>query len=247
MAKTYILGNWKMNQSVEEIKTFFNNIDFPKASDNSFFGIAPQAIHFGMCQELSNGISIGVQNVSRFEKGAHTGEISPVNLKEMNCGFVIIGHSERRAIYNETDSEINEKVILSKNKGLLPIVCIGETLEQRETGDQNIIVSKQLSAALSNVEINNKNDIVIAYEPVWAIGTGKTASPEQAQEIHAHIRSILKEQYGEMGSDISILYGGSVKPSNINDLLSKEDINGALVGGASLKSEDFTALCIAAK
>lgn len=247
MAKTYILGNWKMNQSIKNIEDFFNDINIPKSDDSSFFGIAPQAIHFSICKDLANDLNIGAQNVSQYESGAHTGEISPVNLKEMDCDFVIIGHSERRALYKETDHNINEKVKLSLAHNLLPVICIGETLEEREAGKEVQVVTYQLVNALKNIEINNTDQIVIAYEPVWAIGTGKSATSDQAQAIHKEISNKLEVLYPGIGSKISILYGGSVKPSNISELLEKENINGALVGGASLKASDYTSLCTATK
>ena len=159
--------------------------------------------------------------------------------------FTLLGHSERRSLYGESDEFINKKVLKAIQKGLTPVLCIGETLSEREAGKTLDVVLGQVKAGLNGVELNNESELILAYEPVWAIGTGKTASPEQAEEVHAAIRELLIKLYGETGKDISILYGGSVKPNNVKDLLSQPNINGGLVGGASLKANDFSALCAA--
>lgn len=243
MPQTYILGNWKMHKTLEEVKSFFREL--PALSGDAYFGIAPQAIHLTVC--LNNELSIGVQNISAFESGAHTGEISPVSAKDLGANFCLIGHSERRSIYKEDDSAINAKLLKAMELNLLPILCVGETLEERESGKAFDTIKAQLEKGLAGAEIEDANDIVIAYEPVWAIGTGKTATPEIAEDIHAQIRSYLIERLPEVGSEISLLYGGSVKPENVQELLAQENINGALVGGASLKADSFVKLCEATR
>ena len=246
MAKTYMIGNWKMNQSLKEIETFFNEIELTNNQNN--FWIAPQLIHMSKCIEIgqSKGLLIGAQNISNEDNGAFTGETSTSSLMEMGAHFCLVGHSERRAYYNESDSFLNTKVAKAIEKGLVPVFCIGETLEQREAGKTEEVVLGQIKNGLKGIGLNNEAELIIAYEPVWAIGTGKTATPEMAQAVHAKIRTLLEELFGEFGSDISILYGGSVKPANVAELLAQKDINGGLVGGASLKAADFSALCKAA-
>ena len=244
MAKSYIVGNWKMNQNRHELNQFFGDLE-KENLDGGNFWIAPQFIHIQSCIEKTNKIplKIGAQNCSEHDNGAFTGEVSPSSLSDMEASFVILGHSERRSIFSESDELINSKVKKVLENNLTPILCVGETLEQRESNQTMDVVLGQLSAGLKGVKLDSEDSIIVAYEPVWAIGTGKTASPEQAEEVHSHIREKLKELYPELGEQLSILYGGSVKPSNIKDLLSKPNINGGLVGGASLKASDFIALC----
>lgn len=242
MAKTYMIGNWKMNQSLEEINDFFYTIEDSKLKEGNYW-IAPQTLHVSTCIKHSGKIKIGAQNCSNFDSGAFTGESSAVSLKEIGAHFCLVGHSERRSLFNETDQLINEKTHKLLEIGLVPVVCIGESLEERESGKTLDIVLNQLSEALKNVIIKSPDDIIIAYEPVWAIGTGKTATPEQAEEVHGAIREKLGQLYHAHGANISILYGGSVKPSNVAELLAKPNINGGLVGGASLEAESFMDLC----
>ncbi len=245
MPKNYMIGNWKMNQSLTEIETFFKNVKLEDNQNN--FWIAPQTLHYSKCAELAGptGVLVGTQNISDQEQGAFTGEISADSLMEMGGHFCLIGHSERRSLYGETDEFINRKVAKAIEKGLVPVLCVGETLAEREANNTLSVVLGQLKSGLKDISLNNEAELIIAYEPVWAIGTGKTASPEQAEEVHAAIRVLLEELYGETGKDISLLYGGSVKPSNVKELLGQTNINGGLVGGASLKAEDFSALCSA--
>lgn len=188
-----------------------------------------------------SNIRVAAQNCStQNEFGAHTGEVTPSMLKDAGCSHVIIGHSERRQYYGETDASVNSKTKAAAAAGLTAIVCVGEQLTEREAGDAEKVVTNQLRGALSGLTANDMERIIIAYEPVWAIGTGKTATPEQAQEMHGHIRRILAESHGSPASEsIRILYGGSVKPENIGDLMSQVDIDGALVGGASLEADSF--------
>ena len=242
--ETYIVGNWKMNQNLEEIKTFIGEA-LPKLSGkNGNWWIAPQSIHIPTLLEKSKDtIKVGAQNCSYETHGAYTGEISPISLKDLGAHFVILGHSERRAIFKETDQELNLKLKQALKAGLTIIFCVGETLAEREAGKVDEVLATQVFEGLRGVELNSKSDLIIAYEPVWAIGTGKTATPEMADEAHQIIRKHLFELENIDAEATSILYGGSVKPNNIEELLEKENIDGALVGGASLKAQDYVALC----
>lgn len=245
MPKTFMIGNWKMNQTIAQLNEFFSELKLDNNQNN--FWIAPQTLHISKTIDLANskGVLVGSQNSSNEEHGAFTGEVSTESLMEIGAHFTLVGHSERRSLFNESDALINSKVAKAIEKGLVPVLCIGESLDERESGKTFDIVLNQLRNGLKDIELNNESEIIIAYEPVWAIGTGKTASPEQAEEVHDKIREELQNIYGETGLDISILYGGSVKPSNVKDLLAKKNINGGLVGGASLKAESFTDLCAA--
>lgn len=246
MARTYMIGNWKMNQSQHDLEVFFSELKIEHNQNN--YWIAPQLIHIDKCLKFgaTAGILIGAQNVSKEDNGAFTGETSAASLMEMGAHFCLVGHSERRSLYKESDEFINAKVKKSIDKGLVPVLCVGESLDEREADKTKDVVLGQVKAGLKDVELNNEAELIVAYEPVWAIGTGKTATPEMAQEVHASIRALLIKLYGETGKDISILYGGSVKPANVEELLAQEDINGGLVGGASLKADDFSKLCNAA-
>ncbi len=187
-----------------------------------------------------SNIGLGAQNVFWEKNGAFTGEVSAPMLKSVGCAYVIIGHSERRTYFGETDSTVNKRIFASLTEGLKPIVCVGETLEEREAGKTFDVIKRQITGGLANLSTEQMVPVVIAYEPVWAIGTGKTATPAQAQEVHAFIRQLLKELFGQATADATRLqYGGSVKPENAAELMSQPDIDGALVGGASLKAETF--------
>lgn len=240
-----IVGNWKMNQTQEGIKIFFDELE--GLSENFLKGrawIAPQAVHIPLAQFLSaERFKIGAQNCAQTTSGAFTGEISPEALVDLGVEFTLVGHSERRSIFKESDELLREKVACALEQGLKVIFCVGENLQERENNETFSVLERQLESALKGLTAPKKNQLVIAYEPVWAIGTGKTASPEQAQEAHAHIRKVLIEKIQLPGQTMSILYGGSVKPSNIEGLLKGEDIDGGLVGGASLNPADFKALC----
>lgn len=244
--QVHIVGNWKMNQSLEEIKTFFLEMVKLKMDLKCHAWIAPQFIHIPFLKELAftlGNIAVGAQNCSHVDNGAFTGDVSPKSLSDIGVEFVLIGHSERRAFFNESNELINEKVLNALKNNLKVIFCIGETLEEREAAKTFEILKSQLTLGLKNLPEAKANLVMIAYEPVWAIGTGKTASAEQAEEVHAFIRGNLSELRLNPDSTI-ILYGGSVKPDNIDQLLSMDNIDGALVGGASLKASDFKALCI---
>ncbi|GKS69716.1 triosephosphate isomerase [Nitrosomonas sp. PY1] len=194
----------------------------------------------------NTSVSWGAQNLSQFDKGAYTGEVSSGMLVDFACDFVIVGHSERRSIYGETNEVVAEKCAAAQRAGITPILCVGETYEQREAGITEKIIKEQLDAIIQSIGIDFFNQAVIAYEPVWAIGTGKTASPQQAQDVHAFIRKIIANQNSVIADVLLILYGGSVKASNAQELFMMPDIDGGLIGGASLVADDFVAICRAA-
>jgi triosephosphate isomerase len=241
----HIVGNWKMNQTLVEISNFFIEMSKMKMELKCKAWIAPQAIHIPILKEIAfttGSIQIGAQNCCEHESGAFTGEISPVSLADIGAEFVIVGHSERRTIYGEQNELLNKKVLLAIKNGLKVIYCVGETLAEREADKTFSVIENQLNIGLQNLPAEHAHLLMIAYEPVWAIGTGKTATSEQAEEVHAFIRGKLA-----MNADKTIiLYGGSVKPDNIDSLLRQANIDGALVGGASLKAQDFRALCSSA-
>jgi len=244
--KRYIVGNWKMNHSLKEIEAFWGQLrstDFTKFKSNAW--IAPQGIHLGKCLEMAGrGVKLGAQNCHHKLSGAFTGEASPQALKDMGAEFVIIGHSERRAIFKESHEELNLKVKTALELGLKVIFCVGETLQERNEGRVFAVNQNQIYQGLKGIDPSKLSSLIVAYEPVWAIGTGVTASPEQAEEVHHFLRDLLGKFLGE--NSIPLLYGGSVKPANIKDLLSKPNIDGGLVGGASLKASDFLKLVEAA-
>lgn len=240
-----IVANWKMNQTKKEIQDFFTGLE--GLSYNALQGrawIAPQALHIPLVQKLApNGLKVGAQNCAQKTEGAMTGEISPLALKDLGGEFVILGHSERRALFQESDELLNQKMHCALDQKLCVIFCVGETLEQREAEQTLEVIKKQLEQGLKNFPADHTAQLVVAYEPVWAIGTGKTASPEQAQEVHAAIRKMLQDGLSLDAQRIPLLYGGSVKAGNLKELLTQTDIDGGLVGGASLKPSDFKELC----
>jgi len=211
------------------------------AADRDVMIAPPYTALAAVAEVLSNtGVILAAQNVHWEEKGAFTGEISAAMLKDVGCGMAIVGHSERRHVFGETDFMINRRTIGALQFGLIPVFCIGETLKQREAGQTMNVLEDQVRAGLAGIELTEGNKLVVAYEPVWAIGTGKTATEEQAQEAHSFIRDLLADIYEKnIAADMRILYGGSVKPENIDILMQQEDIDGALVGGAALKAESF--------
>lgn len=241
--KKLMVGNWKMNKNSREVSEFFAAFN-AKYTGKIDAWIASQAIHFSLVQcHKHAGMKAGVQNCSEHVEGAYTGEVSPRSLKDMNGHFVILGHSERRQYFGETSKTLNAKVRTALAEGLVVIYCVGETLAEREANLTITLVEDQLHQGLNDMPMANPCNLIIAYEPVWAIGTGKTATPAQAQEVHAHIRNVLKAKFPAFGEQVKILYGGSVKPDNVKELLNQKDIDGGLVGGASLKAKDFLALC----
>lgn len=245
MRRYLIAGNWKMNCGPDEAAKLLEDIKTQKSviSEDVDVLVCPPFISLSMAVNYLHDteIQIGAQNMHFEDNGAYTGEISATMLAESGCNYVLIGHSERRQYFGETDHTVNKKVHKALQHSLAPVVCVGETLEQREENSHFDLVHIQIKNALTNITAEEALDVVIAYEPIWAIGTGETATPEQAQEMHAHIRKGLEELYdAETASAIRILYGGSMKPGNANDLLSQPDVDGGLIGGASLKAADFT-------
>lgn len=242
MRKPIIAGNWKMHNTIEEgIKLVREIKNVAENTDVEVVVCVPFTSLNEIKKELDGSkVKLGAQNMHWEEKGAYTGEISPVMLKEIGIDYVIIGHSERRQYFNETDETVNKKVISALKHGIRPIICVGETLEQREKNIEKDVVSKQIIKALENVSAEDMLNIVIAYEPIWAIGTGRTASSKDANDMIFFIRETIKDKYGvDISEEVRIQYGGSVKPHNITELMNEPDIDGALVGGASLKAEDF--------
>jgi triosephosphate isomerase len=241
-----IAGNWKMNKTAAEARDLAAKlIPLVAGVKDREIVLAPPFTALHTVAEVLKGtnLALSAQDLFWEDKGAFTGQISAEMLLDLGCKYVIIGHSERRQYFGETDATVQKKLRQALNKGLLPIVCVGETLAEREAGKANEVIERQLLGALANVTVAEMRNVVIAYEPVWAIGTGKTATPEQAQEIHAFIRAKIKGLYsGETAEATRIQYGGSVTPENVSSLMAMQDIDGALVGGASLKPESFAAL-----
>lgn len=246
MIRPVIAGNWKMNKTVAEAVDFAVRLRtaYSTPPDREVI-IAPPFTALQAVADTIRGsfILLAAQNLHEEEKGAYTGEISGKMLREAGCNCVIIGHSERRTLFTESDERINRKLRAALTAGLRPIFCIGESLRQREEGETEAVIEHQLKEGLNNLTANDIESCIIAYEPVWAIGTGKTASPEQAEKVHRFIRKWIVQRYGpKNGAELAILYGGSVTPKNIAELMAQPDINGALVGGASLDVDSFIQL-----
>ncbi|MDB5120369.1 MAG: tpiA [Sphingobacteriales bacterium] len=246
MRKKIVAGNWKMNMDYPSGLSVFSEIinmvkDEVTGSQQAI--VCSPYIHLSSLAQLAKSnsqVSVGAQNCHQAESGAYTGEISASQIKSVGAEYVIIGHSERRQYFGESDALLSEKTVITLKNGLTPIFCIGETLEQREGNTYFDVIKEQLTGGVFNLSADDFAKIVLAYEPVWAIGTGLTASPEQAQEIHAFIRKEIAVKYGqETADETSILYGGSCNPKNAAELFSQTDIDGGLIGGASLKSRDF--------
>ena len=241
--KTVIAGNWKMNKTPSETKEFMTQLKaiLPKGRWCDVALCVPAVcIPAAVRAMRETRVGIGAENCNANASGAYTGEIAANMLLDAGCKYVILGHSERRGYYAETPEILKEKVLLALKNGLKVIFCIGESLEEREAGKQNEVVKAELEGSVFNLTEEEFKNIIIAYEPIWAIGTGKTATAEQAEEIHAYIRSIVADRYGkEVAEDTTILYGGSCKASNAPELFAKPDIDGGLIGGASLKAADF--------
>ncbi len=241
--KAMVAGNWKMNKTLSETATLLTELKPLLAEfDNVDLVVCPPFVDLSLAFEMlkDSKIKVGAQNLHWESSGAYTGEVSASMLKDI-CSHVIIGHSERRAMFGESDETVNKKIFAALGAGLQPIVCVGETLEENEAGLTGEVVGRMVREGLKDLSSEEAIKIVLAYEPVWAIGTGKTATPEQANAVHKDIiRPILREMFGEeVGDSIRILYGGSVKPSNAAELFGQSDIDGGLIGGASLKAEDF--------
>lgn len=251
MRRKVIAGNWKMHNDLKQSEDLIIELIaiLKDKSVNCDVIICPPFTSLAEASKLINGtkIALGAQNIHFEDKGAFTGEISAQMLKSAGCEYVIVGHSERRTIFNENNEVINLKLMKAIEQRLKPIFCIGETLSEREKGITKEVVQIQVEKGLKGISSDQMKNIIVAYEPVWAIGTGKTATPEQAQEVHEFIRSLIANMYSnEVSEKLVIQYGGSVKPENAKDLLSKEDIDGALVGGACLHADSFFGIIEAA-
>ena len=245
MRQSLVVGNWKMNGSLETNRSLIEGIKQNIASiKNTEIAVCPPFIYLQQVKDLltNTNINWGAQNVSQQDLGAFTGETAISMLVDFGCKYVIVGHSERRSIYGESDELVAEKFAKVQSAGLIPILCVGELLEEREAGNTETVVKRQLDAILNLQGVASLEKSVIAYEPVWAIGTGKTASPQQAQDVHAFIRKQIAALDSKIANKIQILYGGSVKGSNAKELFAMSDIDGGLIGGASLKADDFLAI-----
>lgn len=246
MRQPLIAGNWKMNGTRASAEALIQGVIAGLTGMNQAeIAVCVPFVFLELGQRLLSGASIhlGAQNVCTEASGAYTGEISAAMLNEFGCSYVICGHSERRDYYGETDAIVAKKLAMVMSAGMTPILCVGETLEQREQGFMETVIARQIDAIIAANGIASFAQLEIAYEPVWAIGTGKTATPEQAQEVHAFIRTRLSERDATIGATVRILYGGSMKPSNAAELLAMPDIDGGLIGGASLVADDFLAIC----
>jgi len=244
MRKKIVAGNWKMNMTLQEGLALAEELNVMLAAEKPACDvvIGTPFIHLAKVSEVidRNLIGLSAQNCAYKASGAYTGEVSAAMVKSTGAGYVILGHSERRMYYHETYEILREKVLLAIANGLKVIFCIGESEEERDKSIQNQVVKAELEGSVFNLSADEFKNIIIAYEPIWAIGTGKTATSGQAEEIHAYIRSVIADKYGkQIADDTTILYGGSCKPSNAGELFAKPDIDGGLIGGASLKAADF--------
>jgi triosephosphate isomerase len=249
MRQPLVAGNWKMNGSRDSVKALLDGIKagIGEVTTAEVAVCSPHIFLGDVASQLAgSAVAWGGQDVSVHESGAFTGETAGSMLAEYGCKYVIIGHSERRQYHAESNETVAEKFAAARKAGLVPLFCIGETLEERESGTMEDVLAAQVDAVISACGVEMLGEGVIAYEPVWAIGTGKTASPEQAQEVHAWIRNRVAQSSAEVAEKIQILYGGSMNPGNAADLLAQPDIDGGLIGGASLKPADFLAVCTAA-
>ena len=243
--QAFVFGNWKMNQLQADIEAFVSEIKDANFHEKLSIGIAPQAMHLPkLSQEFkSKSIQVGSQTISQYDQGAYTGELSPLSLKEIGVQFCLVGHSERRALFKETHLDIEQKVLKALEHNFSVILCVGETLAERQKGSVFDVLTDQLTSALQKVSKDQVQNLMVAYEPVWAIGTGEVATPHQADEAHFFIKELLERTFEQDSCTVPILYGGSVKPSNFKELLEMKHIDGALVGGASLKASSFMELC----
>ena len=249
MRRSLVAGNWKLNGTDVGVQSLASEVAAALIDSSSVdVVVCPVYVHLHTVRSCiaSSPIKLGAQDVCDMDSGAFTGEVSAPMLAESGCEYVIVGHSERRSIYRESDEDVAKKFAAAQRGGLIPILCVGESLQERESDQTEAVVGRQLDAVIANNGIESLANAVVAYEPVWAIGTGKTASPEQAQSVHAFIRQRVADQSGQVADGLRILYGGSVKPDNAAELFSMNDIDGGLIGGAALKSSDFLAICDAA-
>ncbi len=249
MRQPLVAGNWKLNGSLQSISELISEIKSKSSSVNvAELAVCPPYTYLSQVQNLLDGtnISLGAQDCSDQATGAYTGEVAAGMIKEFSCKYIIVGHSERRHLYGESNEMVAIKFEQVIKNDLTPILCVGETLQDREDGHTEVVIAKQVDAVLDRLSIEGFANAVIAYEPVWAIGTGQTATPEQAQEVHDFIRCKLDALNKNIAANIRILYGGSMKPDNAKQLLSQNDIDGGLIGGAALKADDFIAIAMAA-
>jgi triosephosphate isomerase len=245
MRKILVAGNWKMHGSQAMVRELLEGLLAGTAEPNGTdMAVFPSYPYLAQARALLDGSTIdwGAQNLNPAPRGAHTGEVSAPMLLDLGCRYVLVGHSERRSLYGESDEDVANRFTAALEAGLEPVLCVGETLQERESGETEVVVERQLDAVLKRVGVAGFRKAVVAYEPVWAIGTGMTATPEQAQAVHAFIRDKFAAQDDIIAGQLRILYGGSVNGSNAADLFAREDIDGGLVGGASLKVEDFLAI-----
>jgi len=249
MRQPLVAGNWKMHGSRAENASLVSGLlDLLQPGKRAEILLCPPFPYLMETGRLlkDSGVALGAQSVCAELQGAFTGEVSAAMLKDVGCRYVLVGHSERRQLFGESDALVARKFVVAQGQGLVPVLCVGETLEERERDQTTSVVSRQLEAVLAVTGVHSLARAVIAYEPIWAIGTGRTASPEQAQEVHAMIRSKVAERDGTIGGSVRILYGGSVKASNARELFAMPDIDGGLVGGASLKADEFARICAGA-
>ena len=245
MRKTIVAGNWKMNASKESVNSLIEGILFGMSGVSSEVIVCAPFPYLSQVENLisNSSLMLGAQNLNVNTKGAFTGEVSPDMIKDFGAQYVIVGHSERRSLYGESSTIVAEKTRAAIDAGLIPLFCVGESLKERESGNTEDVVAEQLEAVINLLGIEAFEGIIIAYEPVWAIGTGLTASPEQAQAVHLFIRGLLADSSESIAQKTPILYGGSMNAGNAADLISCSDIDGGLIGGAALKAEDFLQIC----
>lgn len=243
MRKPLIAGNWKLNGNLANNQVLIESIQAGLPEVNADMLVCPPTAYLAQVLDLAQGqLAVGAQDAAEQASGAYTGETSAQMLADLSVQFVLLGHSERRSLFGDSDARVANKFTQAIDAGLTPVLCLGESLAERESKQTETVVARQLNAVIAANPDANWAEVVLAYEPVWAIGTGMTASPEQAQEVHRFIRALLQEQLGAVAEKIRILYGGSVKPNNAAELFAQTDIDGGLIGGASLKAADFLAI-----
>lgn len=248
MRQKLVMGNWKMHGSLQGNAALLADLVAGTATLTAAVIVCPPYPYLAQVAALLAGskIAVGAQNLSEQTAGAFTGEVAGAMLKELGCGYVLVGHSERRTLYGESDALVAAKFVAAQQQGLIPVLCVGETQSERDAAQTGQVVARQIMAVIDLVGVAALANAVIAYEPVWAIGTGKVATPVQAQEVHAFIRQLVAAQDAALAAELQLLYGGSVKPQNAAELFGQPDIDGGLIGGASLLATDFLAICAAA-
>ena len=242
--KPFVAGNWKLNGSLELLKEMAGEINAVANDDVDVALFVPALL---VSESIKLGVNTGVQTVSEYESGAYTGEIQASLAKSLGAQYALVGHSERRHIFGESDETVADKFVMAQQQGLTPVLCVGETEQQREQNETESVISAQIDAVIEKLGVAGLKQSVVAYEPVWAIGTGKTASPEQAQQVHQFIRAKIASLDNDVAQSLPILYGGSVNEKNSSELFAQNDIDGGLIGGASLKADAFLRICESAK